>query len=769
MSGSFPGEAREEEEILRTMVPTPPRPAWRSGLCALVGALAAGALAAPGVAAAPGYEKVTPEGKSPGEVHQIDTFRSNDDGSRFLLTTSGPFASLGAETIPLYVRYLARRGPDGWSLLPTDAPTGPMFEGMVMNTVVSSDDLSHVLVPSTFALTPGAIPGGGNLYVRNTTTGAYTLVAADENRLLADQFMRYQGNYNAKYLSNDGRTAVFVSGVPLVPGAPAGLVAYRWTADAGIEAVSVLEDDTIVAGGAIDKGDEVGVRDPRPRVDELDRLFFKRTDGVAAQRAVYLRRGDSTVLVSQVRTEGAEDGIPRQADVLATSRDGRYAAILVYGGSAGTVTRLTDDAPIGIPTSGSTRVIYRYDSETDTLNYVGHGTSTMVGPIVGISDDGQTIAFRSTTALHPDAVAGQVNVYVWRDGELQLAYVADPGHMTLADRDQRMLSRNGRYLVFSDASPSVAAQFGFDNTGSASDCPDTSPAGACLQVYRFDSDAPDPASALVCVSCRTDGESPRGHAGDPTNGQPGYIRMDAHQTRMALDDGRVLFTSPDDLVPADGNGLPDVYEYDDGEWTLISRGSAGRPARLLDVSADGQSVFFSTNDPISLLDTDDEVDVYVLRTDARPDPVSDESRTPACVGSGCRSAAPAPPVAPAIGSIGFVGGGDLPRPLAKATVRVSRLKAVFGSAATLKVRVPGAGRISVAGAAIRRSTRAAGRAGQYRVRIALKARARRSLKRKGSLKATVRVSYRARDGRRVSKRVTVTFKRPKAAKRKGGR
>jgi hypothetical protein len=47
--------------------------------------------------------------------------------------------------------------------------------------------------------------------------------------------------------------------------------------------------------------------------------------------------------------------------------------------------------------------------------------------------------------------------------------------------------------------------------------------------------------------------------------------------------------------------------------------------------------------------------------------------------------------------------------------------------------------------------------------------AKRSLKRKKTLKVSARVSYRADDGESASKTVSVTFKQPKAKTKKGGR
>ena len=70
--------------------------------------------------------------------------------------------------------------------------------------------------------------------------------------------------------------------------------------------------------------------------------------------------------------------------------------------------------------------------------------------------------------------------------------------------------------------------------------------------------------------------------------------------RFMTYDGRAFFSTTDSLVPADANGIIDVYEFVDGRPQLISTGTgdnAGnefQPTGLAGVSADGIDVFFST-------------------------------------------------------------------------------------------------------------------------------------------------------------------------------
>ncbi len=87
-----------------------------------------------------------------------------------------------------------------------------------------------------------------------------------------------------------------------------------------------------------------------------------------------------------------------------------------------------------------------------------------------------------------------------------------------------------------------------------------------------------------------------------------------YQPRDLLDDGRLFFNSPDDLVPAAENHTQDVYEYepqDVGSCTssagcigLISSGTASQESAFLDASESGEDVFFLTAAQLVPADTD---------------------------------------------------------------------------------------------------------------------------------------------------------------------
>jgi hypothetical protein len=730
------------------------------------------AVPAAGTAAEPwGFEQVSPPNKGGGTVSASDTFQSSLDGDSFLYTANAPFAGVSTEASPQYVRYLATRGPDAWSNRGIDPPHGVTGVNVMM-VVGTSVDLSHALVATTRALVPDATEGGGSLYMRDTRTGGLTLVATSPNPQLAGSFTTSQGAMGVSYIARDGRSALFTSSVPLCSGCPDNGITgapgyYKWTATDGVELVSVLPDSE--GGGGVGTfttagGSEYGVRDSRPFDDGLDHVYFSAPLG-GDQGPVYVRTGDQTETVSVSRL----DGLAKPGLIDAVSNGGRYVLFHTRNND-----RLLDHP---LPPSGTGEmlsVLYRYDVMADpeeALTFIGT-TDQQGSSVLQMTQDGQTVVFRSTEELADGAVAGQPNFYLWREGALRHVVTVDSGSSgTEVGQFLRRLSTDGRYFAFTDNSVSLAQRFGQDNVSSA--CTDVNRTERpCDMVYVYDADANGGEGELTCASCVAGGKRPRGHAGD-TALPTGFIRMNAHQARTVADDGTVFFTSSDGLVAGDSNGLPDAYAYRDGQLRLLSRGAQGVGSRFLDATPDGKTVFFSTDDAIVGTDTDRAVDVYVTREGAGY-PFTAPVVVPPCSGVECRA-----PFAQAggsgllVGSLAFDGAGNVPTAKPPGKVRVSGLRAVSGSAGTLRVRVPGRGRVVTSGRGLRRSSVAAKGAGTVKVAVRLSKTARRTLAKGGPVRLRATVRFVPASGRSQSARVQLTFKARAAKSRRrasaGGR
>jgi hypothetical protein len=81
-----------------------------------------------------------------------------------------------------------------------------------------------------------------------------------------------------------------------------------------------------------------------------------------------------------------------------------------------------------------------------------------------------------------------------------------------------------------------------------------------------------------------------------------------------------------------------------------------------------------------------------------------------------------------------------------------------GSSATLKIKVPGAGSISVRSGRVKTATKHAGKATTYSVKVTLTAKAKKSLKRHKKLAVSLAVRFTPTGGTTASKTVKVTFK-----------
>jgi hypothetical protein len=719
-----------------------------------------------------GFEQVTPVQKGAGVVAGLDTFTAAPDGGSIIHTSTGSYEGVPTESVPLYLRYLAVRGQDSWINHPLDPPynIGTGSGSAVFNiqgTLATSPDLSHVLVTSKDALTPGATQGGSNHYIRNSRTGELTLIATTTDQRLSSLANGLQGQLNGKFVANDGRAALFTTTVPLTPEAAAApgvsvatIFLYAWHAGTGLTLESVRpasEGGDVITGGVAgnyltstynNEEDEV---DSAFYGDALSRVYFGSATGV------YLRSGGVTKAISVSRIAGDPD-TPVRGALNGVVGDGRYAVFTTFD------ARLTGDAPVG-----SNNYIYRYDAVTDSLDYIGSISTFDRVPVLQVSPDGQTIAFRSYLKLDPAAAEFSTNVYVWRKGTLKYVATADAG--TILDTGGqlylRFLSENGRFFSFSDNSQARAASFGADNISPNCPLPFIGSAGPCAEVYVFDADEPDAAKRLSCASCRTDGLPAVSDAGDPTlldvnrpSPVPGRHRFAAHQQRMVANDGTVIFTTYDGLVTEDGNGLKDVYTYRDGAVRLVSRALPGHNSRFLEASVDGKAIFFSTSDPIAPTDTDKSVDIYVTRVGAGY-PYSAPVRTPACGGNDCRG--PVAPLGPLVlpSTDTTIGSGNVvskPRVPAPGAPVVKRMTSIRGSAGSLRVRVPVKGRIVVSGAGLRSSSVTARAAGSYGVVVRLSAQGRRVLVKRGRVSVRVVVRLVPREGASRSVRAGLTFK-----------
>jgi hypothetical protein len=237
------------------------------------------------------------------------------------------------------------------------------------------------------------------------------------------------------------------------------------------------------------------------------------------------------------------------------------------------------------------------------------------------------------------------------------------------------------------------------------------------------------------------------------------------QHNFAADGSRLYFQTTKALVPQDHNGATDVYEWSSGQVRLLSGGSGeGGSSEFMGASPSGNDVFITTRDRLVGQDKRPDSDVYDARVDgglAGQDPADP---SPPCSGEACHGLPSGPTALPVVGSVTFSGTGNAAttRPPVTVRAKVTKPKTIRGSAGTLQITVPGAGKLALSGSGLRTATKTAAEAGTYKVTVALTKKATSTLRKRHRLTATARVAFTPTGGKRATVTVRVTFVQPKA-------
>ncbi len=287
----------------------------------------------------------------------------------------------------------------------------------------------------------------------------------------------------------------------------------------------------------------------------------------------------------------------------------------------------------------------------------GAASAADVETVVKVSADGSRVYFiakgvlgANTDALGDPAVAGDHNLYVWQKDAAhpagQTTFVAKLEANDIFSRSQS--TADGRYLVFNTANRLLAS-----DTDEARD------------VYRYDADT----GALLRLSTDTNGSG--GNEGAEASIVFAAQTGGRAHSAMTDDASSVVFESTEALSPADTDGVMDVYEWHEGQVSLISNGGGSRPW----ITSLGQDIFFLTNQPLTPGDSGTEEDIY----DARVEGGFDLSAPGPCSGEACQGVTPLQPQMPGTSaSAAFNGPGS---PLAPETPPASQTKPKPQSAA----------------------------------------------------------------------------------------
>jgi hypothetical protein len=562
------------------------------------------------------YEQVTPIDKHGMALNAYSAFyQAAADGDAISFQGHNAIDLPDTMSATLNPHYAAIRGADGWSFRQLDAPWSVQpgdAQPLFQSTLAISADFSHALVAGSVALTPGAIEGAGSLYCRDVQTGSFELIATgiDLNELRNHPVVYYGGNRDFSKIFLTTPEAWTSDALP----GPRHL--YEWKRGHGLALISRLKlpDDSEVESSV------EAIQPSLPAVNYISedaaRVYFSTAEGT------YLREGDDQ---SELITP------PEYTPLLDVTPDGRFASY-----------------------KNAESKVFRYDRETRSTRFVVQDAFVNMG----MSDNGSSIFWSDPAGIR---------LSVWHQGAVvQFASSFSEFYGGGFSDYASAISPDGRYLEF--ATPSLAGQ-SYDNINPQSCGQEgfggTPTEGHCREAYLYDAEE----GTLTCVSCRADGGRSAGHAF--LGGQATELSL--HSAPLVDDKGQAFFDTPTSLVSADSNGRRDVYEYRDGEVRLISPGTAGFDARLADVSADGDDVFFATGEGLVGQDIDRALDLYDARvggglaSQAAPLPSG-------CAVSDCRVSAPPAAAAPSAASEAVGAGPTRPHRIAKAKKHKRRHK-----------------------------------------------------------------------------------------------
>jgi hypothetical protein len=570
------------------------------------------------------YELVSPPDKNGGNVSFGLT--STPNGSRVAAIASASFGD--AQSNELNAPYVMTRAAGGWEAANL-AP--PLTGGFALNGFLQAGNFSSDL---SVALTESrawgeemerrnilrTTIGGGTEWLTKPTQPSPTLAdkvlvgySADTSRVF------FESAENFSSLDTFGLRQIWEwhgGQVRLVSFMPDGSVAST-APEVGNGLNAIGSDSTAVVQML-----------PEPTAVSSDgsRVFF-----TASTNAVQLFvREDGTVTkeVSLSQKPGSVgDEEPASVTFLGAARDGSK---ILFSSEA----ELTADAT---PGGG----IYRYDLESGELEFLtpdsGGGGPQLQGA-AGFSVDASRVYFVAGGEL----VAGKGqpgghNLYYADGNQVRFIAVLDDADVrdwnSYLDPRASRVTPDGAHIAFQSVKPLT----GYDQEGHA-------------EVFKWDLGS----EALTCVSCGPPGSNAEGDASVIPN--PVNQIQTGDPRGLSADGSRVFFQTSDSLSPRDVNGTRDVYAWEAGHVHLISSGTGSRDSEIVDNSADGSDVFFSTNDSLVPRDVDRGAqDIYDARIGGGFDEVPETSD---CEGGDCQGGSPAAPQFATPGSTQVRGPGN---------------------------------------------------------------------------------------------------------------
>ncbi len=657
-----------------------------------------------------------------------DDIQAAADGDGITYGATSPFvANPAGGRSPEVEQMLSTRGaPESWT---TADLTTPHDQGSVPTQLGNHDeyklfsaDLSLGAVEPLGATPLPPLPAGeeATLYLRSAT-GGYRAVVTSADLQGPGETLRSKGGGSRVFFvgaSPDLGHVALISEAALAPGAFAGGGLYEWSGGQP-QLVSVLPNGQPARSALLGERGSYSSGNTRMAISgDGGRVVWEGESGRHYLRAIDRKE---TVAID------AAQGAPEPRETTSVYQTANAGDSLIFFTSP---ERLTTDSTASAA-SGGLGDLYAFEvtsgkSEplagklTDLTVASGAEETAVVRGVIGASEDGSEVYFVAAGVLGDGAEHGADNggdnLYVERYDEAGKTWSSPHFIAALTEGDalswgegvedlSRLTSRvspNGRYLAFM----SERSLTGYENRDASSGVPDE-------EVFLYDAST----ERLACASCNPTGARPLGVfrggvyeerlwdfgglwderwvAGDIPGWTAGTSHSSFYQARYLPNDGRLFFNSSDALVPADVNGLEDVYEYEPngavgcGEASrpasiaateggcvgLISAGTSSEESAFMDASESGADVFFLTESHLSSSDYDNSLDLYDAHecSAAAPCAAAPSLTPPPCTtGDACKPGpTPQPALFGAPSSETFSGAGNVApaAPHLKATPR----------------------------------------------------------------------------------------------------
>jgi hypothetical protein len=306
-----------------------------------------------------------------------------------------------------------------------------------------------------------------------------------------------------------------------------------------------------------------------------------------------------------------------------------------------------------------------YDVDEEEVKEV---VSTGDATFAYVSPDGSHVYFISPQELViGQGTIGAPNLYVWNGSSVK--FIATVAFEDLAEVEgffpqagleawsavvPTPVALNSSFLLDTARTTDDGSVFIFESKAQLTAFPNE----GHVEIYRYATEG----EQLICVSCSPSAPSASADSDLALITGDTSITVN-HPTseipNLSPDGSTVFFESKESLLPADVNGVRDVYEWRSGELSLISTGHAAQPSALAGVSFSGNDVFFETGEPLVARGQEaGTIAIYDARVNGGL--LSQQAvQLLECEGEGCLGQPSAPPALASPGSSLFQGKGNV--------------------------------------------------------------------------------------------------------------